>query len=137
LLLLNSAPRCPFKEEKAMTANRLRSIAAGLAVTAATLVAGIGAASACNQGSDVCSFRLINNTGVELHSFWASPPNVNSWENDILGDRTLGAGRAININMTDGRSACVYDFKFRFADGDVVERRRIDICRLSRYTLNE
>ncbi|MBN8939718.1 MAG: hypothetical protein J0H01_09515 [Rhizobiales bacterium] len=113
-----------------------RSTIAGLAFAAA-LMAGTGAASACDRGEETCSFRLVNNTGVELHSFWASPPSVSNWENDILGDNTLAAGRSININMTDGRPDCVYDFKFKFADGDIVEKRRINICRLGRYTLNE
>ncbi|QCI64096.1 hypothetical protein [Phreatobacter stygius] len=120
-----------------MPFTHFRATAAGLAMAAAVLVAGTGAASACDRGEDVCSFRLINNTSVELHSFWASPPSVSNWENDILGDSTLGAGRSININMSDGRPNCVYDFKFRFADGDIVEKRRINICRLGRYTLNE
>ncbi|MBN8940713.1 MAG: hypothetical protein J0H01_14535 [Rhizobiales bacterium] len=109
-----------------------------LALAAGTaLMLGAGAAQACDRGDEVCSFQLFNNTGVELESFWASPPSVNNWENDILGDQTLGAGRTMSINMSDGRPDCVYDFKFKFADGDVVEKRRINVCRLGRYTLNE
>lgn len=108
------------------------AIAAGLALTL-----GAGAAQACDRGSEVCSFQLLNNTSVELESFWASPPSVDNWENDILGDRTLAAGRTMTIDMSDGRPDCIYDFKFKFADGDIVEKRRINVCRLGRYTLNE
>jgi hypothetical protein len=105
--------------------------------TAGVLTLGASAAQACDRGADVCSFQLFNNTSVELESFWASPPSVNNWENDILGDRTLGGGNSVNINMSDGRPDCIYDFKFKFADGDIVEKRRINVCRLGRYTLNE
>jgi hypothetical protein len=108
------------------------ALAAGVALTF-----GAGAAQACNRGVDVCSFKLFNNTSVELESFWASPPSVNDWENDILGDRTLDGGMTININMSDGRPDCIYDFKFKFSDGDIVEKRRINVCRLGQYTLNE
>ncbi|CEJ14929.1 hypothetical protein BN1110_05264 [bacterium YEK0313] len=120
-----------------LQSRHLRNTVTGLAMAAAAVLAGTATASACDRGAEVCSFRLINNTGVELYSFWASPSRVSSWENDILGDDTLGAGRAVNVNLSDGRRDCVYDFKFKFSDGDIVERRQINICRLGRYTLNE
>ncbi len=49
----------------------------------------------------------------------------------------LGAGREVNVNLSDGRPDCIYDFKFRFADGDEIVRKTVNICKLGRYTLNE
>lgn len=112
-----------------------RAIAAALAFSAFAISA--GDASACNRGRETCTFKLFNNTGHSLNSFWASPSRVDKWEEDILGRRTLRAGAEVNVNMTDKRPDCVYDFKFRFADGDELTRRRVNVCKLGRYTLNE
>lgn len=95
------------------------------------------AAQACNRGAEVCSFTLFNNTSVKLNSFQASPARVNKWEEDILGKRVLNAGGEISINMSDRRPDCIYDFRFTFADGDIVTRNAINVCKLGRYTLNE
>jgi hypothetical protein len=55
---------------------------------------------------------------------------VKNWENDILGDDVLGSGKATEININDERTTCNYDFQAKFADGDVVEKYNIDICKL-------
>ncbi len=107
---------------------------AGAAVVT-TLLA--GPAEACNRGVEVCTFKLFNNTSVKLESFWASPARVSKWENDILGSKVLNAGGEINVNMSDNRPDCIYDFRFKFADGDMVTRNAVNVCKLGRYTLNE
>ncbi|MCX5580244.1 hypothetical protein [Kaistia terrae] len=101
------------------------------------LAASASAASACNRGREACSFILSNQTSYTLNSFWASPVRVKKWENDILGNQTLGAGNEATVNLSDRRRDCVYDFRFRFVDGDEVTRERINICELGRYTLND
>lgn len=107
------------------------------AAVLALLAASVSMASACNRGRDACSFVLSNQTSYTLHSFWASPTRVKKWEDDILGRQTLSAGSEANVNLSDRRRDCIYDFKFRFADGDEVTRERINICELGRYTLND
>ena len=114
----------------------MKPLLLALALSVAQLV-DVGTAEACNKGREVCSFTLFNNTSVELESFWASPARINSWENDILGDGTLKAGRDVSINMTDHRPDCIYDFRFKFVDNRVLERRAVNVCKLGRYTLNE
>lgn len=111
-----------------------------LALAAATFCAFVGSvdtASACNRGREACSFKLFNNTAHALTNFWASPARVTKWEEDILARKTLAAGNEINVNMTDKRPDCIYDFKFKFADGDELTRKAINVCKLGRYTLNE
>ncbi len=110
-----------------------------MSVAAATIVLSLAAspASACNRGVETCSFKLFNNTSIKLESFQASPARVNKWEEDILGSKVLSAGGEINVKMSDKRPDCIYDFRFKFADGDVVTRKAINVCKLGRYTLNE
>lgn len=107
------------------------------AAVLAILAASAGAASACNRGKEACSFILSNQTSYTLNSFWASPVRVKKWEEDILGRQTLSSGSEATVNLSDRRRDCVYDFKFRFVDGDEVTREKINICELGRYTLND
>ncbi len=46
-----------------------------------------------------------------LEQFYASPPNVASWEEDILGADVLLPGESAVITIDDGRSDCLYDIK--------------------------
>jgi hypothetical protein len=92
---------------------------------------------ACNRGVEVCTFTLFNNTSIKLESFWASPARVSKWENDILGSKVLNAGSEISVNMSDNRPDCIYDFRFKFADGDIITRSAVNVCKLDRYTLDE
>lgn len=116
-----------------MTSSRLALAVA----TACALLASVDAASACNKGRDACSFKLFNNTSHSVVSFWASPARVTKWEENILQRKSLAAGNEINVNMTDNRPDCIYDFKFKFSDGDELTRKTINVCKLGRYTLNE
>lgn len=94
-------------------------------------------ALACNQGPSVCSFTLVNNTGMSVEYFWASPTRVNSWEENLIPNRLLQDGGQFRVSLNDGRPTCIYDFRFQLVDGRVVQRRGINVCRLGRFTLND
>ena len=74
---------------------------------------------------------LENKTRANMTEFYASPSGVKNWENDILGDNVLRSGKTIEINFNDERTTCIYDFQAKFADGDVVEKYDINICKLA------
>ena len=57
------------------------------------------------------SFTLINKTSRNLEEFYAAPPQVDNWEEDILGTDVLPPGESITITIKDGREDCLYDFK--------------------------
>lgn len=103
----------------------------------AMLVVGMSAAQACDRGVETCSFKLFNNTSHVVESFWASPARISKWEEDIFGTNVLPAGGEVNVNLSDGRPDCIYDFRFKFDDGDMLTRKGINICKLGRYTLDE
>ena len=79
-------------------------------------------------------FALINMSGYTLVEFYASPENVRSWEEDILGDDVLESGYALNITVADGRTQCVYDLLMLFDDGDRLEDT-VDLCEMGSYTI--
>ncbi|MEY3256376.1 MAG: hypothetical protein RLZZ29_1511 [Cyanobacteriota bacterium] len=107
---------------------QLRTFLMGLTVVGLVIPSVIGNTSKV-LAEDI-TFTLENKTRVNMTEFYASPSGVKNWENDILGDDVLGSGKATEININDERTTCNYDFQAKFADGDVVEKYNIDICKL-------
>ena len=86
-------------------------------------------ASAANRHVDV-----VNKSGKELKHFYASTPDSNSWEEDILGRDVLDDGDSFDANIDDGSGACKFDFKGVFADGGSAVRKNVDVCKISTFT---
>ena len=85
-------------------------------------------------GEDLCRdgtqrYIVIANRATEtLRYFYASPTNVDNWEEDILGEDVVMPGTTYSINFnSDNRCTCRYDTKAEFADGSVVIRE-VDVC---------
>lgn len=79
-------------------------------------------------------FVLINTSGYTLVEFYASPVNVDSWEEDILGRDVLESGYTLKIMVADGRTQCTYDMLMVFDDGDRLEDT-VDMCEMGSYTI--
>ena len=77
--------------------------------------------------------RIHNNTGWTMLRFYASDSRVTSWEEDMLGRDTLAAGNSIMMNIDDGSSACLYDFKAEFTNGQVLTRFNVNVCQIADY----
>ena len=67
-------------------------------------------ATATQAQTEEVSFKLVNRTSRDLEEFYASPPEAEDWEEDILGGEVLGPGESITIVIDDGREDCLYDF---------------------------
>jgi hypothetical protein len=104
------------------------------ALTAAVLALPIAMQSASSALAEAVSFRLINQSGVTMRGFYASPSWTKKWEEDILGSKVLYSGYSVRINVNDRRPDCTYDFRAVFSDGSVSERMGINICKLGSYT---
>lgn len=85
------------------------------------------------QAEDL-SFQLNNRSGYDLYEFYASPTNVSSWEDDILGADILPSGESVEIIIADGRTQCDYDLRMVFVDGDVLEDT-VNLCDTGSYTI--
>lgn len=81
-------------------------------------------------------FKLINKSSFVITELYASPSNVRSWEEDILGMNVLGSGESVNVTIADGRRACEYDLKIVFDDGDELEDTT-DLCDTGSYTVTD
>ncbi|MEB3309734.1 MAG: hypothetical protein VKJ02_05835 [Snowella sp.] len=76
------------------------------------------------------TFLLENKVRANMTEFYASPSGLKYWENDLLGDDLLRSGKAVEIYIND-LTTCFYDFQAKFADGDVMEKNSINICKLN------
>lgn len=84
--------------------------------------------------TEAVSFTLINGTEKTIDEFYASPPNVNSWEQDILGVDVLAPDDSVSITIDDGREDCHYDFRVVYEDGSATENPGISVCNGESYT---
>ena len=81
--------------------------------------------------------KIINETRHTMMRFYASNIGKQSWEEDILGNRTVKVGDSVVINIDDGSGYCLYDFKGVFDDGDEVVKSRIDVCKTETFRFTE
>jgi hypothetical protein len=107
---------------------------AALAMLASGVVAACFATSAVADANK--KVKIINETRHAMVEFHASRVGTNDWEEDILGQDTLGVGNSVTVNFgTD--DYCLYDFLGVFDDGDKVEKRRINVCDIGSFRFTE
>ena len=62
-------------------------------------------------------FTLHNETGKEIYELYVSPNDVEDWQEDVLGDDTLGDGDEVDITFDRSENATKWDLRVDFADG--------------------
>ncbi len=103
---------------------------------AAALVSVSGAAEAASDGKN----RVVvveNLSSQSLNYLYASPITSKTWEEDLLGTRTLTRGQTIEANIDNGTNECQYDLRAVMADGREVIRRNVNVCAVSRWTTGD
>lgn len=83
------------------------------------------------------NFTLRNATSSPLTEFYASPPSTNDWEEDILGIDVLDPKERAQITIADMREDCRYDLRAVFDDGEVVEKRKVDLCDTEEFSFTD
>lgn len=80
---------------------------------------------------------VVNNTGVDIYSFYASISDSDNWEEDILDDQILYDGESIIINFTFESEQVIWDFAMADVEGTIIEFYGLDIsdCKMSGATL--
>jgi hypothetical protein len=103
-----------------------------LAAAFAMLLGGLGSAQAQSR----LDFTLVNRTGYEINEVYIGPTTSRSWGDDVMGEGTLPHGRSADIQFNRRASACGWDMKVVYADGDESEWRNLDLCSISRVSLH-
>jgi hypothetical protein len=105
-------------------------------VAAAALVSFAGTANASNDGKNR-KVTVMNISSQTVRELYASPITATTWEEDLLGQKTLGAGQSISANIDNGTNECYYDLKAVMANGKAVEQRKINVCAVSKWTIGD
>ena len=108
--------------------------------TAALAVLASGILAACLTTAAIADankkVKIINETRHTMVAFHASRVGTSDWEEDILGQDTLGVGNSVTVNFgTD--DYCLYDFLGIFDDNDKVEKHRINVCEIDTFRFTE
>src|SRR3954470_2880959 len=98
---------------------RTMALLAALAVT----ITSPQAASAAADGKDR-KVLVQNLSSQTLQELYASPATAKTWEEDLLGQRTVPAGDSISANIDNGTAECMYDLKAVMANGKTFEHRQ-------------
>lgn len=78
-----------------------------------------------------------NLSSQSLHNLYASPVTSKTWEEDLLGQRTLAAGQTISANIDNGTTECYYDLKAKMANGTEYIQRRVNVCAVSKWVIGD
>ncbi|AGT08480.1 hypothetical protein [Paracoccus aminophilus] len=89
--------------------------------------------SAANAENRVITFT--NNTQTSVEALYGSTVEVDSWQEDLLGDTTLAAGEAIDVDFDDGSGDCRFDFKALFSDHTDGYLKDVDVCEVGTISI--
>jgi hypothetical protein len=81
--------------------------------------------------------RIVNDSPVDIVSFFGVDVDTRDWEDSLLGDDILPAGGSIVLNFDDGSGYCRYRFRAVFADGIELERASVNVCEVGTYRYTE
>jgi len=104
-------------------------VALGAAGYLMMAVGGGGAAFAGKQ-----DFTLANKTGYQIDEVYVSESRSSHWGRDIMGRGSLGDGDTVDVTFDHG-SACHFDLKVKYEDGDNAEWSNLNLCDISKVTL--
>jgi hypothetical protein len=102
-----------------------------LCVAALVLLAAFVVGASANDAD----FRMVNKTGYQIDSVFISRTSSNSWGSDVMGKDALDDGAAVKITFPHGGSACKFDIKVKYEDGDTAEWGNVDLCQYETITL--
>jgi hypothetical protein len=97
-------------------------------------IPGIASAATDGKNRKVHVENMSNHTMRELY---ASPVTAKTWEENLLGQRTLESGKSIYANIDNGTNDCYYDLKAVMDNGNVLEKRSVDVCATTKWIIGE
>ena len=106
---------------------------------AAIAAAGVAAAApSIAQSADGNDRRILieNRSGQSIVYVRGSPSTDPSFGADRIPDRVVRNGQRTIVNFDDGTSACLWDLRATLADGRHIDRMNVNVCRISRWTVN-
>ncbi|MFU7527772.1 hypothetical protein [Qipengyuania sp. ASV99] len=105
--------------------------AADVAANAEAVAVEVPADTASTDGNNR-NIAILNQTGEALDFIYWSNSATLEWGADRLGDSyTLARGQQWNVNVSDGSSACLFDFKAVTASAREIQMTSINVCEVT------
>lgn len=101
-----------------------------MSLAAAIAMASVGVAHASDA-----DFVLKNKTGYQIDEVYVGPHSSRNWGNDIMGSASLSDGQTATITFPHASTACKFDIKVKYNDGDTAEWGNIDLCQYESISL--
>jgi hypothetical protein len=82
-------------------------------------------------------FTVINAGNEPVFHIFATRCEDGNWGGDRLGkDEVIGPGQRRTLNLHDGVGPCCYDIRARYKSGTKRDFMKVDVCRLTHWTVN-
>jgi hypothetical protein len=117
----------------------IRFTAFARSALALAALAALGAAMpASAQGVDGLDRRILiqNRSAQNILYVRGSPTSHSSYGEDRIPDRIIGRGESSIVDFDNGTRDCMYDLRVTLANGRNVDRMNVNVCRVSRWTIN-
>ena len=100
----------------------LRKIYALAGLVAAVIIVAIGIFK-CSSKDEILRYNVhvINNTGFDIYALYASEPEVDDWEEDLLGNDILRNGERVDIEFVITEEDLDWDFAIENFEGNILE----------------
>lgn len=109
----------------------------GFAIAAAAALVVLSAGASAAPDGKNRKVTVENLSSQTVRELYASPITAKTWEEDLLGQRTLTAGQSISANIDNGTTECYYDLKAVMANGKAIEQRKINVCAATKWVIGE
>ncbi len=114
---------------------KMKLVGAG-AIAFATLFLAASAQAECRDGKNR-RIKIINDTTFTMKQLYGSNVGADSWQEDVLGTKVLGAGQTVVVNFDDGSCYCNFDLKAVFSDDTSNVRRSFNVCTEASWRIHE
>ena len=93
-----------------------------IAIAVLVIIVAIGIFK-CSSKDEILRYNVhvINNTGFDIYALYASEPDVDNWEEDLLEDGIVYDGERVDIEFVITEEDLDWDFAIEDFEGNVLE----------------
>ncbi len=114
---------------------RTANLAAAAVMAAATAWGQTSPATpAAASAAGVHVIKLTNDGKNGITSVYVAPAGTLNMSDDLLGKQTAGAGKTVTLKVDDPNGICTFDLMFLMNSGDMVEKKGVNLCRITAYS---
>ena len=115
---------CPYcgAENEIKKEEPSHDIPPDIAIAVLVIIVAIGIFK-CSSKDEILRYNVhvINNTGFDIYALYASEPDVDNWEEDLLEDGILYDGERVDIEFVITEEDLDWDFAIEDFEGNVLE----------------